>query len=119
MPLQVTLVKEHDKALSSWHLMRGLRIPDDIRVNKVVYVDSRDPEVPVETLANRLHIDNARTKNVLTTSSPPTKVMGKNEYEEVLMDEKLPHVYTDSESPYKLEAKVILMNEDLQILACV
>ena len=68
MPLQVTLVKEHDKALSSMHLMRGLRIPDDIRMNKVVYVDSRDPEVPVETLANRLHIDNARTKNVLTTS---------------------------------------------------
>ena len=118
MPLQVTLVTEHDQELSPGHFARGLRLPEDIRVNRVFYVDSRYPDEPVETLVNRLHRDDGTgVKESLYEASPPTKVIGKQEQEEVLMEGRVPHVYTDADSPYKLKAKVALMNEDLQLLA--
>jgi hypothetical protein len=107
MPLEITKAKGGDE-LSPRHIARGLRIPEDVRVNRVFYYDLRKPAEVVETLSNRLHHD----KIVPPSDSSPSKVLllgGESLDHQVLMESYCPHIYLDRDSPYKLEARAALM----------
>lgn len=118
MPLEITKLKE-GLELSPRHLARGLRIPDDVRVNRVYYYDQSDPKVACEIFANRLHNDSVVMPSVDASPSKVLLLGGKaqDHQVEVLMASTVPHTFLDEDSPYHLEARATMMNEDMQILS--